>query len=282
MHALENSVENRPATVSNWIDELAKAVEQTSSNENTGTGRLTILAPVGAEVYVDDERKGSIGSSGRIVLNNVPPGQHVLRVSRRGERDDERLIEIREDSAEQVIQAVLRVENFSNNSQPSSSQSNIDSTHQESVPDVVVCVNCQARFAAGVKFCGRCGNSNFRFLHPQNAVHNQSSPNATESSHQTSPMNSTAPHRFVINTTANSGYLNCPRCNKVLPANAKFCGGCGLQLTEGLPLSGQQPNAPTLNRNSGAVANLRNVVCGRCQAVYALGTKFCGKCGSQI
>ena len=57
------------------------------------------MGPVGAEVYVNDERKASVGSSGRVVLTDIPPGQHILRVSKPGERDDERVIEIREGAA---------------------------------------------------------------------------------------------------------------------------------------------------------------------------------------
>ena len=67
------------------------------------------MAPANAEVYVNDERKGSVGSSGRVVLTDIPAGQHILRVSKAGERDDERVIEIREGGQEQVIQAQLRI-----------------------------------------------------------------------------------------------------------------------------------------------------------------------------
>ncbi|MEP6925315.1 MAG: serine/threonine-protein kinase, partial [Pyrinomonadaceae bacterium] len=60
MHALETVPDNRPATVSDWIEELSAAVEKAAKiPENpTNIGRLVILAPVGAEVYVDDERRG--------------------------------------------------------------------------------------------------------------------------------------------------------------------------------------------------------------------------------
>jgi outer membrane usher protein FimD/PapC len=51
------------------------------------------MAPAGAEVYVDDERQGSIGRSGRVILKSIPPGKHVLRVAHAGDRDDERVIE---------------------------------------------------------------------------------------------------------------------------------------------------------------------------------------------
>ena len=68
-----------------------------------GDSRLVIMAPAGSEVYVDDERYGSVGRSGRVILTSLAPGQHVLRVSRTGEADDERVIEIRKDIAEQII-----------------------------------------------------------------------------------------------------------------------------------------------------------------------------------
>ena len=70
------------------------------------------MAPSGAEVYVDDERYGSVGRSGRVILTSLAPGQHVLRVSKSGEPDDERVIEIRSDIAEQIIEAQLKIGDF--------------------------------------------------------------------------------------------------------------------------------------------------------------------------
>jgi len=66
------------------------------------------MAPTGAEVYVDDERHGSIGRSGRVILTSIPPGKHVLRVAHGGDEDDERVIEIRPDAEEQIIQAQFK------------------------------------------------------------------------------------------------------------------------------------------------------------------------------
>ena len=50
-----------------------------------------LVGPLGAEVYVDDERRASVGSSGKVVLTDIPAGRHILRVSKPGERDDERV-----------------------------------------------------------------------------------------------------------------------------------------------------------------------------------------------
>lgn len=292
MHALENAPNNRPATVTDWIDELTAAVEKTSryADAPTDKGRVVILAPVGAEVYVDDERKGSIGSSGKVILSSVPPGRHVLRVSQRGSNDDERVIEIREDSAEQVIQASLK-QSLSSASQPGGSHPN------QPVPEVVVCTNCDARYAAGIKFCGKCGNQRFQYLHGGgNAQQSQNQSNQNNQS--TSP-----PHRFVVNTSQqthqsqppqnlppqnqpphsqqfHSGYFNCPNCRRQLPVNAKFCGGCGLQM----PMQQFQNQSQTnnfYNPNTPTQPPV-NVQCRQCRTIYGPGTRFCGKCGTHI
>ena len=116
------------------------------------------MAPANSEVYVNDERKGSVGSSGRVVLSDIPAGRHILRVSKAGERDDERLIEVREGGQEQVIQAQLRAP--LHGSHPSPSQGSPSSGHAQSsvMPGIVACSNCGSKFAEGVRFCGRCGS----------------------------------------------------------------------------------------------------------------------------
>ena len=74
-----------------------------------------------------------------------------------GEKDDERVIELREGGQEQVIQAQLKpLQGTASQPSPSnSSQSGM--AHSSIMPGIVACTNCQARFAEGVKFCGRCG-----------------------------------------------------------------------------------------------------------------------------
>jgi serine/threonine protein kinase len=268
MHALEPAPQERPASVSEWIDELQAAVEKSgdAAPKSNAIGRLTILAPIGAEVYVDDERRGSVGSSGKIVLTSIPPGRHVLRVSQRGLRDDERLIEVREDHAEQVIQAVLKpIADKTSSSQPSSSQ------NKQAVPEIVVCVNCQARYAAGVRFCGKCGSSKFQFLSGETATRqNQTNDAESNSFYQTAP----PPRRFVISTNqTNSGAFNCPRCGRALPPNARFCGGCGLQMSDVLPSSAQ-------TAQTRQTPPPQTIFCRKCSAIYPFGTKFCGRCGN--
>ena len=87
MRALAKEPNGRPATATEWFDEFAAAVGKEGEVAKPGDSRLVIMAPSGAEVYVDDERYGSVGRSGRVILKSLPPGQHVLRVSRSGEPD---------------------------------------------------------------------------------------------------------------------------------------------------------------------------------------------------
>src|SRR5205085_1657831 len=106
MHALQKERDNRPATVAAWFSEFDRAVSGASIvEEDQGETRVVVMAPAGAEVYVDDERHGSVGRSGRLILTSIPPGQHVLRVAHESDDDDERVIEIRSDAEEQIIQA---------------------------------------------------------------------------------------------------------------------------------------------------------------------------------
>ncbi|MBK9768635.1 MAG: serine/threonine protein kinase [Chloracidobacterium sp.] len=67
MHALEIDPKKRPASVAIWMSELEEAAEDVDESKKAGVSRLVVLAPVNSEVYVNDERKGSVGSSGRVV-----------------------------------------------------------------------------------------------------------------------------------------------------------------------------------------------------------------------
>src|SRR6185503_10967922 len=108
LHALARSPADRPKSATEWFDEFEAAIQGQTETASGGESRVVILAPAGSEVYVDDERCGSVGRSGRVILNSIVPGKHVLRVARAGETDDERVIEIRPDGAEQIIQAQFK------------------------------------------------------------------------------------------------------------------------------------------------------------------------------
>jgi serine/threonine-protein kinase len=200
MKALAKDVNDRPATATEWFDSFASAVSANSETVKRKDSRLVIMAPSGAEVYVDDERYGSVGRSGRVILTSIAPGQHVLRVAKSGEPDDERVIEIRSDIAEQIIEAQLKIGASSNQLSPSRGGS-LDSKHgaHSTTLAVVVCTKCQSRYAEGVKFCGRCGNTTFQ------------------------------PISADIQTVTASGTI-CPRCRHEYPTGTKFCGRCGIPI----------------------------------------------------
>jgi uncharacterized OB-fold protein len=175
------------------------------------------MAPSGSEVYVDDERYGSVGRSGRMILTSVAPGKHVLRVAKSGEPDDERVIEIRSDIAEQIIEAQLKIGVSSNQLSPSRGGS-LDSRSGQNVPTLVVvmCTKCQSRFAEGVKFCGRCGNTTF-----EPVTGELPTPRMPAPAPAATPVPTPAP--------AASGTI-CPRCGHSYPPGIKFCGRCGIPI----------------------------------------------------
>lgn len=83
------------------------ALTQTMIARPTGT-KVVVVGPQGAEVYIDDERQGSIGSSGRVILGSIPTGHHVVRITHSIEGEDERVIDIKAGQAEQTITASFR------------------------------------------------------------------------------------------------------------------------------------------------------------------------------
>jgi rRNA maturation endonuclease Nob1 len=178
-----------------------------------------------------------------VILTSLAPGQHVLRVSKSGEADDERVIEIRSDIAEQIIEAQLKIGVSSNQLTPSRGGS-LDSKHgiNSTTLVVVMCTRCQSRFAEGVKFCGRCGNTTFVPVSGE--------------------LQTPAPV-----TAAPSG-TTCQRCGHTYSATTKFCGRCGIPLgTAALEWRAPKPV---------------EVLCGKCKTSYPAGTKFCGRCGIRI
>jgi eukaryotic-like serine/threonine-protein kinase len=249
MRSLEIAPSDRPASVGEWIAELEEAAEDVTEAKRAGMSRLVVLAPVNAEVYVNDERKASVGSSGRVVLTDIPPGEHILRVSKAGERDDERVIEVREGAQEQVIQAQLRTQQ---GSQPSSSQgaSSSGSPPSSVMPGIVACSNCGSRFAEGVRFCGRCGGGRFIMVSAGDA----------------------APSGFP-----------CPRCKAPLPPNSRFCGRCGMNIPAPNIHASQPPSyspVPTTQPQyfAGQPQQVTRI-CRRCNTAYPPHIRFCGKCG---
>src|SRR5437660_10734920 len=163
------------------------------------------MAPQGAEVYVDDERHGSIGRSGRVILKAIPPGKHVLRVAHAGDKDDERVIEVRPDSDEQIIQAQFKSAPSTGLSPSQGGSLGSVSGVSINAPAVVACTRCGSRFAAGTKFCGRCGKTAFDVV-------------TVESSASSQPV---APGSYPSlnqpGMAASRSSLRCTRCNTDQP-----------------------------------------------------------------
>ena len=254
MHAIEKDRERRPPTVVKWFDELWEAASESTDEQEEGESRLVIMAPTGAEVYVDDERHGSIGRSGRIILTSIPPGQHKLRVARSGDEDDERVIEIRPDADEQIIQAQFKSAASSGLSPSRGGSLGSVAGAPSGTPGVVACTKCGSRFAATAKFCGRCGNTSFR-------------PVTSEiSSEEKAGVAGIVPPS--ASASGQKSTVTCSRCGFEQPLGVKFCGRCGASLG-GAPIKWSAPRPV-------------EVICPTCHHPYPAGTKFCGRCGRTL
>ena len=259
MDALKKEPDGRPQTVAKWFAEFDKAASGASVvEEKEGESRLVVMAPSGAEVYVDDERHGSIGRSGRVILTSIPPGKHVLRVAHGGDEDDERVIEIRPDAEEQIIQAQFKSTPSSGLSPSQGGSLGSVSGVALSAPAIVACTRCGSRFAAGAKFCGRCGNTTFEAVTTESMINRQPQPTPSPSLNQPS----------LTGATGAANKIRCTRCGIEQPAGTKFCGRCGASL-------GGSQIAWTAPRPV-------EVVCPGCHVSYPSGTKFCGRCGRTL
>lgn len=259
LHALARDPGDRPKSASEWFEELETAGGRRTEAHDKSDSRLVVMAPNGSEVYVDDERQASVGRSGRVILSSIAPGQHVLRVARTGEVDDERVIEIRADGIEQIIQAQFGRSPSSQQLTPSRGGS-LDSRvgGHSAAPGVVACTKCGSRFAAGTRFCGRCGNRSFQTV----TVVATGELSAPAVSGAAVPAVGGAP------TPASQSTVVCPRCKQEYPSAIKFCGKCGIPIGA-QSLDWRQPRPV-------------EVVCKLCGGSYPGGTKFCGRCGKPI
>src|SRR6476646_3374473 len=236
MKALAKEPEGRPATASEWFEGFAAAASSNTEEIKKGDSRLIIMAPSGAEVYVDDERYGSVGRSGRVILTSVPPGKHVLRVARSGEPDDERIIEIRSDVAEQIIEAQSKRATSSHLTPSRGGSLDSKTGGQSTTLVVVMCTKCHSRFAEGVKFCGKCGNTTFQ------------------------PVSETCPLQTPPPTTG----TKCPRCGQTYAATIKCCGRCGSPIGK-TALDWRQPKpVEVFCRGCGTSYPAGTKFCGRC------------------
>jgi len=152
-------------------------------------------------------------------------------------------------------------------------------------PTVVACSNCGSRFAAGTKFCGRCGNTNFDVVSVDSTGRprtppppgsypslNQASPSLNQPSpslNQPSPsLNQPSPSLNQPSLGGAPNKIRCTRCGADQPAGTKFCGRCGASLG-GSAIAWNAPRPV-------------QVICSTCNTTYPSGTKFCGRCGRTL
>jgi hypothetical protein len=90
-----------------------------------------------------------------------------------------------------------------------------------------MCTKCHSRFAEGVKYCGRCGNTTFQPVAAPNSV-------------------------------------TCGRCGNTYTAGTKFCGRCGIPI--GAVALDWRPPKPVevLCRLCGSSYPAGTKFCGRC------------------
>src|SRR2546421_3132826 len=258
MRALAKEADGRPASVAEWFHEFDQAVGGTSiKEEEEGEARVVVMAPTGAEVYVDDERHGSIGRSGRLILTSIPPGQHVLRIAHAADKDDERVIEIRSAAEEHILQAQFKSAATSGLSPSKGGSLGSVSGVDIKTPGIVACTKCGSRFAAGAKFCGRCGNTNFETVVEGPDVQKTPAKRITPTPSLNQPR---------LRGASNS--IRCTRCGVDQPVGTKFCGRCGASLG-GSQIAWSAPRPV-------------EVLCPGCGVTYPSGTKFCGRCGKTL
>src|SRR5678816_3604699 len=71
MKALAKEPADRPNSATEWFEIFERAVSENSEDDNDSDSRLVVMAPSGSEVYIDDERYGSVGRSGRVILTSL-------------------------------------------------------------------------------------------------------------------------------------------------------------------------------------------------------------------
>lgn len=108
MNALLREAFARTDSVGEFITELESAVE--SAVRASGTDpppRVTVEAPEGSTIYLDDEAQGDVGVGGTFSLLLVQPGVHMIRARYPDGAEDERLLEVPANANGQVLRVRL-------------------------------------------------------------------------------------------------------------------------------------------------------------------------------
>lgn len=94
MAAIRRDPAERHQSISDWIAAFEAAAEPafTALGSDPAPG-LSVSAPAGSTIYLDDERQGDVDSGGTFSLLLVQPGVHLVRVRFPNGSEDERLVE---------------------------------------------------------------------------------------------------------------------------------------------------------------------------------------------
>ena len=76
------------------VDVLEKQSTRVEATLADLAGSVRLKAPAGAAIWLDDSSRGTIDSSGELVLTGISPGAHLLRVTARGKVDGLRSINV--------------------------------------------------------------------------------------------------------------------------------------------------------------------------------------------
>ena len=259
MRALTREADGRPASVADWFTEFDQAVGGASIHEEEqGETRVVVMAPTERRFMSTTSGTG-VSDARAIDSVDDSPGQHVLRIALGNDQDDERVIEIRSDAEEQIIQAQFKPAATSGLSPSKGGSLGSVSGVDIKTPGIVACTKCGSRFAAGAKFCGRCGNTAFEMV-----------TGSTGPLHQP-PAQRIAPTPSLNQPSLRGGVSNtirCTRCGVDQPTGTKFCGRCGASLG-GSQIAWSAPRPV-------------EVLCPGCGVTYPTGTQFCGRCGRTL
>jgi formylglycine-generating enzyme required for sulfatase activity len=76
------------------VAQLRPETTQPAEKPAAKAARIVVETSPGAQVYLDDEFKGQASPAGRLVIGNIKPGEHTLRVTMTGKKDYEEKLSV--------------------------------------------------------------------------------------------------------------------------------------------------------------------------------------------
>src|SRR4051812_39253336 len=92
-------------------------------------------------------------------------------------------------------------------------------------------------------------------------------------------------HKRLTRLFAEGNVMDCPACQTVNPASARFCLGCGRSLVNGLVCSNCFTALPSHAHycfHCGNLLVVAGIACTGCGANVPIGQSFCGICGTPV